>query len=735
MSRSDTTAEVAPKRGPATDTARVGTLIDGRYRLEALIGRGGMGVVYRAAHTGLRKLVAIKVLHPSLASSPEVRTRFEREALAIGKIDHPNCVGVFDMGSMEDGSLYLVMELLDGKSLGDILDEEGQVAPTRALHILKHILTGLAHVHHVDLVHRDIKPENVYLVNHGEDRDFAKILDFGIAKPMKTSDLDDGVKLTQAGVAFGTPIYMSPEQAIGNPIDGRADLYSAAALGYEMLTGQPPFYSDDKLEVMSMHTTRPTPPMSSRLIKGGTPVSETIERVIAKGLAKRPSERYQSADEFISALNDLIEVGGATEVEIRPMRRLNTGSQPLTVSEGGSITGGNRPVPSRPMALPGVAPMPGDQASASSSMPLVSQSTTGVLVRAPAKVVSLAPLKPEYVPSLGRPWWVYLAAAVLAAAIGIGIATFTAKRGEKLVADGPVTLAARANQSGNPATALAILDEHKEKIANDPLGQLELGHAASAKNMKLMAIGAYEKALELAPELESGSFIRGNVKTLSEDKAESDEDQEVVGRAFALLMKYFKLPDTETRLIDATANPEATWRRRQAALTVVEHFHLGDKLDRFAVYSLDLKQATGCELRKDAIAKLRALGDPRAIEQLRTIVAKYSEPPPAPVKRKPKSKRAKQAAKARSRAAAAARKKHGDYSCLVDDAEAALTYLRELAAQQQGTLPSGTGPSDPAPSDPAPSDPAPSDPAIEIEGVIEPEAPAVGTDAAPAPAK
>jgi serine/threonine protein kinase len=232
MNRSDTTTEALPRRGAATDTARVGTIIDGRYRLEALIGRGGMGVVYRAAHTGLRKQVAIKVLHPSLASSSEVRTRFEREALAIGKIDHPNCVGVFDMGSMDDGSLYLVMELLDGRSLGDVLDDEGQLAPTRALHILKHILTGLAHVHQVDLVHRDIKPENVYLVAHGEDRDFAKILDFGIAKPMKSSDLDDGVKLTQAGVAFGTPIYMSPEQAIGNPIDGRADLYSAAALGY-----------------------------------------------------------------------------------------------------------------------------------------------------------------------------------------------------------------------------------------------------------------------------------------------------------------------------------------------------------------------------------------------------------------------------------------------------------------------------------------------------------------------
>ncbi|NJM91612.1 MAG: protein kinase [Rhodospirillaceae bacterium] len=132
MTRSDTT-EVARRRNPTTDTARIGTIIEGRYRLEALIGRGGMGVVYRAAHMNLRKQVAIKVLHPSLAASPEVRSRFEREALAIGKIEHPNCVGVFDFGTMDDGALYLVMELLDGKSLGDVLDEEGQLAPTRAL--------------------------------------------------------------------------------------------------------------------------------------------------------------------------------------------------------------------------------------------------------------------------------------------------------------------------------------------------------------------------------------------------------------------------------------------------------------------------------------------------------------------------------------------------------------------------------------------------------------------------
>jgi eukaryotic-like serine/threonine-protein kinase len=205
-------------------TELLGKLIDGRYRLETMLGRGGMGLVFRATHAGLRRQVAVKILHPSLAASSDVRNRFEREALAVGKIDHPNCVAVYDVGRLPDGSLYLAMELLDGKSLADVLEQEGQIAAGRALHILAHILRGLGHIHNSGLIHRDIKPENIFLIRQGQDEDFAKILDFGIAKPMEKTSLDDGVKLTQAGMAFGTPIYMAPEQALGNPMDGRADL-------------------------------------------------------------------------------------------------------------------------------------------------------------------------------------------------------------------------------------------------------------------------------------------------------------------------------------------------------------------------------------------------------------------------------------------------------------------------------------------------------------------------------
>ena len=210
-------------------TELIGMVVDGRYRLDATLGRGGMGLVFRATHIGLRRQVAVKILHPSLAASPEVRNRFEREALAVGKVDHPNCVATYDVGRLPDGSLYLAMELLEGKSLADVLEQEGQLAPGRALHILAHILRGLGSIHagradpsrHQAREHLPDPPGR----RHGLRED--PRLRHREADE-RASSPTTACKLTQAGMAFGTPIYMAPEQALGNPMDGRADLYAAA---------------------------------------------------------------------------------------------------------------------------------------------------------------------------------------------------------------------------------------------------------------------------------------------------------------------------------------------------------------------------------------------------------------------------------------------------------------------------------------------------------------------------
>jgi serine/threonine protein kinase len=314
----------------------LGHTIDGRYRLDSTIGRGGMGLVYKATHVTLRRLAAVKILHPSLVANSDVRNRFEREARASGKIHHDNCVEVYDSGYLTDGSMYLAMELLEGESLADVLQREGQLEVARGLKILAHLLRGLHHIHEAGLVHRDVKPENIFLVRKGDDPDFAKILDFGIAKPMRGELSDDGVKLTQAGMAFGTPIYMAPEQALGNKLDGRADVYAASVVGYEMLAGNPPFYSDDKLEVMSMHTAKPVPPMRHKMSRGGKPVPSSIEKLIVRGLTKKPTDRYASADAMLQAVEAALESrdGGSTDVQFE--RPDTTGSQPL-VSDSGKV--------------------------------------------------------------------------------------------------------------------------------------------------------------------------------------------------------------------------------------------------------------------------------------------------------------------------------------------------------------------------------------------------------------
>jgi serine/threonine protein kinase len=728
----------------------IGMVIDGRYRLDAPLGRGGMGLVYRAAHVGLRRQVAVKILHPSLAASPDVRNRFEREALAVGKIDHPNCVSVYDVGRLPGGALYLAMELLEGRSLADVLEEEGQVAPGRALHILAGILRGLAHIHNAKLIHRDIKPENIFLIRHGQDEDFAKILDFGIAKPMAASDLDDGVRLTQAGMAFGTPIYMAPEQALGNPMDGRADLYAAAVIGYEMLCGQPPFYSDDKLEVMSMHTARPVPPMRQRMIKGGRPVPSSIERLVVRGLTKKPSDRYPNAEAFLAEVEHALRTpdGGVTDVVFE---RRDTGSQPLVTADGEvRITGENdfapggetvvdaresiteaisdaisdalsTPVPpmqavgwnDRP-ALPGLPDVRGpelrgapelsglgnthdadaaggDEISHEVSNPravrpglpaspatprggvglglpytgphglpvfgltpeqrLASASTAFAATKdGVAAALEPDPRPPTVVPLLRRRLGLYVMIAVFAVAIGVIGAVITARRGRDDAALDPATpagAAAEALAQGDPARALQILDARKAAIAGDAPAQLVLGHVYASRNDSAQALVAYDRALVLDPDLEADDKLRAALRTM----AGSTQDTAVVARAFDLWVGRTDDPEARKLLLISAVHDDLA--RRKAVRPVIERHGLGGSVDWLKAYSLDLQQEPTCEARREAVAKLRALGDVRAVGALERAMVKTSK------------------------STAFRGRKIND--CLADDASAAIGYLRELS--------------------------------------------------------
>jgi serine/threonine protein kinase/tetratricopeptide (TPR) repeat protein len=648
----------------------LGMVVDGRYRLEATLGRGGMGLVFRATHVGLRRQVAVKILHPSLAASPDVRNRFEREALAVGKVDHPNCVATYDVGRLADGSLYLAMELLEGRSLADVLEQEGQLAPGRALHILAHILRGLGSIHAAGLIHRDIKPENIFLIRQGDDEDFAKILDFGIAKPMSGELSDDGVRLTQAGMAFGTPIYMAPEQALGNKMDGRADLYAAAVMGYEMLCGQPPFYSDDKLEVMSMHTAKAVPPMRTRLIKRGHPVPSSIERLIVKGLTKKPNDRYPNAEVFLAKVEEALHTpdGGVTAVNFE--RPGDTGSHSLvddsgqvniatddfekesaSAEIGDAIDEVLQTSPVAPVAKKAATPTSGEKVRLQTKLGVGATAPETLDAPAPPIVAAGKPLGraqggvgigipytgPSGEPIFGltpeerlaqvpkkRRWPLYVAILAGALGLGVAIALVTApssgdkeKAGEDPKLD-PASPAGRADEAldrGDPAAAIKILDEAKTQIANDPDAQLVLGHARAAMHESANALAAYAKALQLAPALASNNTLRANLRAFAADK-----DPDVVMNALDLWFGRTDDPAAKDALLKAVVSqaPE----RRHAARPVIDRYKLSDDVDWVTSYSLDLEQEQTCEKRREAVAHLRALNSPKAIGALERAVVK-----------------------------------------------------------------------------------------------------------------
>ena len=261
--------------------------------------------MYLAEHVAIRRPLALKLLHPEVEGIDGISQRFQREAFAIGRVDHPNCVNVSDFGQLEDGTLYMVLEVLDGVPLFDLLDEERRLGWRRALHIARHVLSALAYAHDAGIVHRDVKPENVILVEQDGDRDFAKILDFGIAKLFDDAHVEAGITgLTQLGVTIGTPTYIAPEQAFGQPVDARADLYSLSIMLFEMIAGAPPFEADAVIALLTMHATAEVPRF--RDVAPRVQVPPEVEAMIRRGLEKKKEDRIQNAVEYIAQIDQAL---------------------------------------------------------------------------------------------------------------------------------------------------------------------------------------------------------------------------------------------------------------------------------------------------------------------------------------------------------------------------------------------------------------------------------------------
>jgi serine/threonine protein kinase len=269
--------------------ALVGTTVDGRYRIERVLGTGGMGAVYEAEHIEIGKKVALKVLHPQFSRQADLVARFRREARAASKVGHPNIVDVTDSGTTPDGDVYFVMERLDGLDLGEVLRHERRVAPDRVVAIGTQVCRALSAAHAAGIIHRDLKPENIFLVSREGVPDFVKVLDFGIAK-QDMGNQNSPRRLTTPGIAMGTPEYMAPEQAAGKAIDGRVDIYSVGAILYEMLTGDPPHHGANVMEILAKKATEaPTLPRELN-----PDVPEVLEEVVMRCLERDPDRRPQT---------------------------------------------------------------------------------------------------------------------------------------------------------------------------------------------------------------------------------------------------------------------------------------------------------------------------------------------------------------------------------------------------------------------------------------------------------
>jgi len=287
------------RRGPLT-----GKLLEQRYLIKEKLGVGGMGVVYRAEHTLMRKEMAVKVLLPQYGNFEGIKKRFHREAQSSSRLDHPGITHINDFGETEDGLLFIAMEFLSGKSLTDIIKEEAPLEMERAVRISMQLCLALDHAHSEGVVHRDLKPDNVMIVEKGDRDDLIKVLDFGIAKITQGDGSADA--LTEVGMVFGTPEYLSPEQAAGQTADARADLYSLGVIMYELLVGSRPFKGPTKLELIGKHIHEEPQPMRKRAPDLKIPAE--LDDVVLHLLAKRPQDRIQSAAELFQIVSDLESV-------------------------------------------------------------------------------------------------------------------------------------------------------------------------------------------------------------------------------------------------------------------------------------------------------------------------------------------------------------------------------------------------------------------------------------------
>ena len=387
-----------PVAEEAGDDAMIGKVIGGRFRVTGVLGEGGMGVVYvgeQQMGSTVRK-VAIKTLHAHLSKDPSVLARFHRECGTVAQLEHPNTIKVYDFGSTDDGTLYIAMEFVQGKPLSDVMLEGGAMAPDRVLNIARQICGALEEAHGQGIVHRDLKPENIILTTRAGERDFVKVLDFGIAARTESADAAKEQKLTQQGMVLGTPPYMSPEQFTGKQLDHRSDVYSLGVMVYEMLTGKLPFEADTPWQWATQHmTAQPTP---FEATPSGTQVPSNMRAAILRSLSKDRDQRQSDVKEFLTELSQgPVEPAAATAPGYEPTAAMPAAPDMLQQASAAAATPGPAGMP--PAVAPAVAPhlpaAPPRSSGGSGKGLLIGLGALGAVLLIAIVVVAARSIKPD----------------------------------------------------------------------------------------------------------------------------------------------------------------------------------------------------------------------------------------------------------------------------------------------------------------------------------------------------
>ncbi len=352
----------------------LGVTIGDRYQLIKQIGQGSSGAIYLAEHVTLRRKVVVKVLHPELSRDDLAIERFRREATTVGDLDNDHIVEIYDFGRTKDGRLYLAMEYLEGQTLADLLKEKGQLSKDLAVDILIQIGEALIEAHAMGYVHRDLRPRNMFLAVRRKRANFLKLLDFGLAKLVEK---EGEAASTSLGMTFGDPHYMSPEQARGEPVDRRADIYSMGCIAYELLTGKPPFHGGKVFDVLTRHVQETPAPLHEMAPQ--TPA--WLERAIMRCLAKKPEERYITVYRFVEALRQGVDSGVIMSDEVAqrepatPPASVSRAMEKLAAREGKEA----------PLSV--LAP-DGENYSGKTKTPIGSQTVLGIGATPPKGIVS-----------------------------------------------------------------------------------------------------------------------------------------------------------------------------------------------------------------------------------------------------------------------------------------------------------------------------------------------------------